>query len=198
MRKLIQALFSKPRAELLSTLVLHTDREWFLSDLAKHLRVSPSSLQRELARLTDAQIITRRADGKRVYYKVEERCPILPELQGLFLKTSGLVDVIADVLRPLRKRIQVAALFGSVARGEELAKSDVDLIIVGDLGLSDLSPALKKAETKLRREVQVFVYTPEEFRHKFNRKEHFVTNVVGGPLLKIIGDINEYAKAAGK
>lgn len=198
MRKLIQALFSKPRADLLSTLVLHTDREWFLSDLAKHLRVSPSSLQRELARLTEAQIITRRADGKRVYYKVEERCPILPELQGLFLKTTGLVDVLADALRPLRKQVEVAAIFGSVARGEELSKSDVDLLIIGSLGLSDLSPTLKKAEGKLRREVQAFVYTPEEFWHKFERKEHFVTSVVDGPLLKIIGDINEYAKVAGK
>jgi DNA-binding transcriptional ArsR family regulator len=198
MRKLIHALFSKGRADLLSALVLHPDREWFLSDLANHLGVSPSSLQRELARLTEAEMLIRRTEGKRVYYKLESACPILPELQGLFLKTSGLVDVVFEALRSQRKNIEVAAIFGSVARGEELATSDVDLLVIGNVGLSDLSSALKNAEAKLLREIQVFVYSPKEFWHKFEGKEHFLTSVLNGPLLNVIGEINGYMEAARK
>lgn len=198
MRKLIGALFSDARASLLSTLLLQPEREWFLTDLAKHLKVRPSTLQRELKNLTAAQILTRRVDGKRVYYRADERCPVLSELQGLFLKTAGLVDIIADALHPFRKQIHVAVIFGSVARGEELSRSDVDLLVVGQLGLADLASALKRMEAKLNREVQTLVYTEDEFRHKVERKEHFVKTVLEGPKLAVIGDINEYAQAATK
>jgi DNA-binding transcriptional ArsR family regulator len=196
MRKSIEALFPKVRSELLAILVLHPDTWWFLSDLAKHLRLTPSTLQRELGRLTEAGILTRRVDGKRVYFKADEVCPFLSDLQGLFIKTSGLVDVVRDALKPLRKRIETALIFGSIARGEELSRSDIDLLVVGELGLADLAPALKKAETRLKREVQAIVYRPAEFRSKVRGGEHFVTSVLAGPRLQIIGSLSDDVEAA--
>lgn len=108
------------------------------------------------------------------------------------------MDVVADALRPLRKQIAIALIFGSIARGEELSNSDIDLLIIGELGLSDLSPALREVEGKLKREVQAFVYTPKEFWHKFSREEHFMTSILNSPLLPVIGDIHDYIETAGK
>ncbi len=192
MRKGIEALFPRTRAAVLSAVLLHPEKWWFLSDLAKHLHVTPSTLQRELGRLTEAGILLRRVDGKRVYFKSDDSCPYRGELQGLFIKTAGLVDVIADCLKPFRKRIELAAIFGSIARGEELSRSDVDLLIVGDLGLADLSPHLKKAEAKLQREIQAMFFRPTEFKSRLRNKDHFITSVVKGTLLPIIGSIDEH------
>lgn len=192
----IEALFTKTKGNLLSALVLRPDEWWYLSDLAKHLRVTPSTLQRELLRLTAAGVISRRVDGKRVYYKADSRCPFLVDLQGLFLKTAGLKDVISNALRPFTKKIKVAAIFGSLARGEELSSSDVDLLIVGELNLEDLTPALKKAEASLRREIQTMIYRPVEFRAKIRAKDHFLTTIVGTRMVPIIGSLDDYVEKA--
>lgn len=198
MRTSIKSLFPKIRAELLAALVLHPERWWFQADLAKHLGVSPSALQRELKRMSEAGILLRRVDGRRVYYKADPRCPFLSELQGLFLKTAGMVDVVAEALKKLRSKISTALVFGSIARGDELSRSDVDLLVVGELGLSDLTPALKRAEAKLAREIQAIVYRPEEFRAKLKSKDHFLTSVLDGPTLPIIGTINDQLEATSK
>jgi DNA-binding transcriptional ArsR family regulator len=119
----LDALFPKTRQVILAATVLHPERWWYLSDLAKHLGVRPSSLQRELTSLVDAGVLRRRQDGNRVYFQAQPDCPFLPELQGLLVKTAGVVDTLREVLSPFAKRIDWAFVYGSMARAEELASS---------------------------------------------------------------------------
>ena len=129
MRKyILDALFPRTRQAILSAVLLRPDKWWYLTDLAKHLELSPSSLQRELASLVSGDLLTSRKDGKRVYYKVNQDCPIVEELQTIFVKTSGIADVINSSLRRLGGKIEIAFVYGSVARAEVLSTSDVDLI----------------------------------------------------------------------
>src|SRR5437773_7488411 len=109
--KAIDALFPRTRQAILAATLLHPDRWWYLSDLAKHLVVRPSSLQRELAALTSAEILRRRRDGNRVYFQANPDCPFLPELQGLLVKTAGIVDVVRETLAPFAKRIDWAFIY---------------------------------------------------------------------------------------
>jgi DNA-binding transcriptional ArsR family regulator len=131
MRKIIEALFPKTRADILTATLMHADKWWYLSDLAKHLQVSPSNLQRELISLVKASILIRKVEGNRVYYKADPNCPILLDLQNLLIKTSGLVDVIQSALSSFKSRIEFAFIFGSIASGDEISTSDVDLLVVG-------------------------------------------------------------------
>ncbi len=197
MRKQIDALFPKTKQGLLAALVLHPDKWWYLSDLAKHLHTSPSSVQRELRSLTEAGILTRRTEGKRVYFRPDSECPFLSELQGIFLKTSGLVDVLKNSLKGLAPRIDCAFIFGSVARGEEPSRSDVDLLIVGDIGLADLAPKLKEAEKRLLREVNPVTYSMKEFKKKVKNKDHFVSTVIKGEKLFLQGE-DEFLETVGR
>ncbi|MDX1513520.1 MAG: winged helix-turn-helix domain-containing protein, partial [Gammaproteobacteria bacterium] len=108
MRKsLLDSLFPRTRRNLLSTLLLRPDRWWYLSDLAKHLGVPPSSLQRELSSLASGDIVVRRKDGQRVYYRANKQCPILEELQSILVKTAGVADVIGSVVDKARGKIDV-------------------------------------------------------------------------------------------
>jgi DNA-binding transcriptional ArsR family regulator len=159
----LDALFPRIRQVLLAATVLHPERWWYLSDLAKHLHVPPSSLQRELAALVDAGILRSRRDGNRVYFQPNPDCPFLPELQGLLVKTAGVVDTLREVLSRFATRIDWAFVYGSMARAEELASSDVDLMIIGQVGLAELTPALRRAEARLSRPVNPTLYTREEF-----------------------------------
>jgi predicted nucleotidyltransferase len=198
MRKIrsLDALFPRIRQALLAATLLQPERWWYLSDLAKHLGVRPSSLQRELAALVEAGILNRRQDGNRVYFRPNPDCPFLPELQGLLVKTVGVVDVLREVLSRFTKRIDCAFVYGSVARAEELATSDVDVMIIGQIGLADLTTALRRAEARLGRLVNPTLYTREEFATKLHAGHHFLKAVLDGEKLFVLGDPHELAAIA--
>ena len=155
----LNALFPKTRQGILAASTLHPDRRWSLSDLARHMRVRPSSLQRELAALTEAGILRRRREGGRIDYQADPDCPILPELQRLLEKTAGLADVLHAVLTPLAPRIRVALVHGSIAAAKESGVSDVDLLVIGSLGLADLALPLREAQLRLGREINASVFS---------------------------------------
>ncbi len=117
MRNMLDALFPRTRQNILAALLLSPERRWYLSDLAQHLHVPPSSLQRELASLADAELLSRKTEGNRVYYRANPEHPLLPELQGLFAKTIGLADKVKAALEPFWADIDLAFIYGSAARG---------------------------------------------------------------------------------
>ena len=197
-KSLVAALFPKTRRAVLATTLMHPDRWWFLADLARHIGVPPSSLQREMESLVEVGVLLRRQEGKQVYFKPDPNCPILCELQGIMTKTLGLVDILRETLAPFKNCIKVAFVYGSIARGEELSESDVDLMVVGDVGLADLSPALHNAEERLAREVNPTLFSTEEFARKLKLGNHFLRTVAGAEKLLIFGSENDLAEAPGK
>ena len=195
-KPLIAALFPKTRRSVLAATVMHPDRWWFHADLARHLGVPPSSLQRELQSLVEAGILIRREEGKHVYFKPDPNCPLLPELQGIMTKTLGLVDVLRATMAPFQTAVRVAFVYGSIARSEELSESDVDLMVIGNVKLADLSPELSKAVATLGREVNPTVFSPEEFSRKLQDGHHFVTSVVQTKKLFVTGGLDDLARLA--
>jgi predicted nucleotidyltransferase len=182
MRKssVLTSLFPRVRCGVLAATLTQPAKWWYLSELADRLGTSPSSLQRELSSLVASGILAHRREGTRTYFKAETKSPVFRELQRLFEKTAGLVPVLEQMLRPFRDRIQCAFVYGSVAKGQEQALSDVDLMVIGSAGLSDLSPALRKAEERLGREVNATAYSLQEFREKISARDHFLAAVLRG------------------
>ncbi|MBI5709834.1 MAG: hypothetical protein HZC42_05925 [Candidatus Eisenbacteria bacterium] len=175
---------------------MEPDRWWYLSDLARELRVHHATLQRELARLTKAEILVSKRDGNRSYYRANEGSPIFPELRSLLAKTAGLADALRVALRPFASAIELAFVYGSVARASEVSGSDVDLFIVGRVGLKDLTPALRKAEQRLRRPVNPTIYARTEFRSKLAAGSPFLSNVLDNEKLFVIGALSDLERLA--
>jgi DNA-binding transcriptional ArsR family regulator len=194
----VDVLFPKTRQAILAATFLKPQRWWYMRELARHLRVTPSTLQRELASLVDGGILRRKREGKHVYFQAATDSPIFEELRGLVLKTVGLADVIRGALEPLADCIQWAFIYGSVARAEEHPASDVDLMIVGRVGLADVSSPLRKAEEKISRAVNPAVYTPEEFASKVKSNHYFITTVLRSKKLFVLGDPSGFGKTFGK
>jgi len=188
MRKLsiADALFSRTRQRLLAALLLNLPQPVYATELANRFGVRPSNLQRDLAKLTAAGILKMSRNGNRAYFQANEACPVFPELRGLLLKTSGLVDVLRGELAPLAAKINVAAVYGSMARGTETSGSDIDLLIIGSVKMIELVPLLERATEKLRRQINPTLYTPGEFSQKA-RRSHFVQSILGKPLLFVVG-----------
>jgi predicted nucleotidyltransferase len=194
----LSALFPHVRQGVLAATLTQPDKWWYLSELADRLDTSPSSLQRELSSLVASGILVHRREGTRAYFKAETKSPVFRNLQQLFEKTAGLVPTIEQMLVPFGDKILCAFVYGSVARSREHATSDVDLMLIGRTGLSDLSPALRKAEERMGREVNVTVYSPEEFRGKIRSRDHFLTAVLRRRKQFVKGSQIDLDKIAGQ
>jgi len=162
----LATLFPTLRVDVLAATLTQPDKWWYLSELAQFLRTTPSSLQREIEALVGGGILRQRHEGTRTYFKAETRSPLFPELRGLIEKTVGVLPTLQEVLAPLQADMDCAIIYGSVARSEEHTLSDVDLMVIGSVGLAELTPALRKAETRLGREVDATSYSTREFRDK--------------------------------
>ena len=194
--KMLDALFPRTRQNILAALLLSPARRWYLSDLAQCLGVPPSSLQRELASLAEAGILCREADGNRVYYQANAAFALLPELQSIFAKTVGLADQIRAALEPYETQVDLAFIFGSVARGERTAQSDVDVLVVGSVGMADLALPLRELERALQIPVNVTLFTLSEFWEKRRRNNHFLQTILRGQKIFLKGSEHELANAA--
>ena len=190
----IDVLLPRTKQHLLSAMLLQPGRAWYLSELARHIQVPPSSLQRELAQFVRAGIVLKRRDGNRVYFQADRACPIFQELSRILSKTVGLADVVREGLTPLRAKIDLAFLYGTIAHGEEGSTSDVDLMLVGKANLADLAMALRSLEEQLGRSVNPTVYTGHEFVKRIGEKNHFLSSVLKTEPMFIYGTADDLAR----
>jgi len=194
----LDSLFPSVRQGVLAATLTRPEKWWYLSELADFLHTRPSSLQRELSSLEQSGILEQRKDGRRTYFRAEARSPIFRELRSIFEKTVGLIPTLRAALRPFANKIACAFVYGSIARREERATSDVDLMVIGRVGLADLAPNLTKIEKRLGREVNVTDYSVEEFRKKVAQGDHFLTTVLKGSRQFVKGEQRDLDAVARK
>jgi predicted nucleotidyltransferase len=184
---LASLLFGVYRREVLALLLLHPENSLHVREIARVTGTIPGTLLRELNRLADAGVLLRKSVGNQVHFQANLACPIYEELRGILKKTSGLADVLREALEPLADRIAAAFVYGSVARGDERAGSDVDVMIVGDPKLAEVVRALAPAHETLRREISPNVYRAAEFGAKLAEGEPFLQRVMQDRKIYLIG-----------
>ena len=183
-----EVLFGRTRRAVLALLYGHADEEFYLRQIIRAAGVGQGSMQRELKMLVGSGLVLRRALGRQVYFKANPDSPVYAELRSLLLKTAGVADVLREALAPLAARIEVAFVYGSVARGDERRASDVDVMVIGDASFADVSQALGPAQQRLGREVNPTVYSPAEYRKKLAAGHHFVRSVTEREKLLLFGN----------
>ena len=198
MDSLSARLFGRVRREILGLLFGHPDEEYYFRQIVRLTGVGVGAAQRELENLTSAGIILRRPRGRSVFYQVNRDSPIYGELQSLFLKTSGAVEVIRRALAPLQRDIHFAIVFGSTARGRLRAVSDIDLMIVGNVAFGEIVSLLHEAQTGLGREINPVVYSPIEFRRRLRERHRFVDSILTNPHLFVLGSEREFERLVKK
>lgn len=191
---LASLFFSDYRRRVLGLLLLQPDRSYHVRELARLTGTSAGTLHKELARLTEAGVLRRESVGNQVRYSANRDCPIFEELASILRKTSGLIDVLAEALSSVESVIDLAFVFGSLARGEQHSASDVDVMVVGALGFADAVRALHPAQATLQREINPVVYSRDEFRRRAGSGDPFILQVLGDPKLFIVGNDNELGK----
>jgi len=193
-----RVLFGQTRRDVLALLLGRPDERFYFREILRATGGGSGAVQRELKQLVEAGLVERRSEGRQVYFSANRSAAIFPELQAIIQKTAGAADVLRAALAPLlrKERIAVAFVYGSVALGSQTAASDVDLLILGDITLADVIPAVRTAEGRLGREVNPSVYPVKEFRKKLKAGAPFLKRILAGAKVFIAGDERELERLA--
>lgn len=183
---------SVARTEILRLLFTEDQDSFYLRQLERETVVKKTALDAELKNLTEHGYVHARRDGNRVYYSANTHHPLYPELVSMVAKSFGEAAILKQLVHS-DDRIHLAVLFGSLAKGTAKAESDVDLIIVGKLGLRAFVKLLRILDDGLiQREINPNVYSPNEFAAKLAAKDHFLTAVLAEPYVLLKGELSEF------
>jgi predicted nucleotidyltransferase len=188
---LLDALMPPTRQGVLVATLLLPGKWWYLSELAGHLGTGASSLQREIEALVRAGILERRVDGRRSYVKVNENSPTFPELHGLMEKTAGIIPLLTKEIVRFNNKIKWSFVYGSMARGEEDAASDVDVMLIGEVSTMEIVPAFRRVENVIGRPINETIFSERDFRDSLKKKNHFLRTVLRSDKIMLKGSEDE-------
>ena len=188
------ALFTKVQQRVLGVLFGNPGRSFYANEVISLADSGTGAVQRELARLEAAELVTVTRIGNQKHYQANAAAPVFEELYSLVLKTSGLADVLRDGLAPLAEKISTAFVYGSVAQGQDMSTSDIDLMVVSDtLTYADIFAALEATVGRLGRPVNPTVYSQAELDKRVKQKNAFIERVLAQPKLWVIGRESDLA-----
>jgi predicted nucleotidyltransferase len=189
------ALFTKTQQRVLGVLFGQSERSFYANEIVALAASGSGAVQRELARLEAAALVTVLRVGNQKHYQANHAAPIFAELRSIVLKTSGVADVLHAALQPLWPSIELAFVYGSIAKGTERAGSDVDLMVIGSLpSNAQLLAALLPAQAQLGRAVNPTLYTPGEFAQRVGDARSFIVRVLEQPKVFVKGSEHDIAR----
>ena len=184
----IKALISsKTRIEILRILTVHSQNTYNINELSRVTKFSPRGVEKELKNLLSGGILKKEVIGNQHRFQLDPGCPIFTEIKALIIKTVGVVDVIKKALMAHEKEITSAFVYGSFASGNYGNESDIDLFVVSELPAFELTKMMGPVQEETGRPVNVAHFDPDEFEQRQTQKDHFISRVLEGPQIKIIG-----------
>jgi predicted nucleotidyltransferase len=196
MGTLSDILSSRVRAEIFRLLFGLDEKELHLREMERQAGLSLGTIRQDLQKLVKLDLVKTRRDSNRLYQRANVEHPLFPEIRNMVLKTSGLVEILREALD--KEGVKVAFIFGSLAIGRENAGSDVDLMVIGTIGLRTLSKWLSGVSDQIGREINPVVWSMDEFRQRQKKGNHFLSNVLESPKLFVIGSEKDLENGAIK
>lgn len=194
---LMDVLFPATRQRALAVLLSQPQSSYHLRELARMTESHAGTLGREMDKLTAVGLLLRVEQGNQVRYQANPSCPLFTDLAAIFRKTHGVVPALREALSPLDNGIALAWIFGSVAKGTETAGSDIDLLVLGDVGFADLVRTLHPLQESLQREINPVLYSTRELQARLQSGDAFARELLGKPKLLVKGDRDDIAKLVG-
>lgn len=196
MDTLSQILSSRTRAKIFKLLFGTKDEELHIREIERRTQLNDRTIRQELNKLLKLDLVIDRKDSNRVYFRANKKNPLYPDIHDLVLKSAGLRDVLWSALND--KGIEIAFVFGSISEGRETSESDVDLFVIGSLGMRKISSLLSGTADKIGREINTHVMTGDEIRKRYSSKDHFIDSVIKSKKFFIIGTEDDLKAVVGK
>lgn len=180
------ALFGKTQQQVLGLLYGKPENSYYLNEIVRLANIGKGTVVRELEKLRAAGLITSTRRGNQIHYRANINNPVFNELRSIVCKTFGLADVVNEALLPAIQKIDMAFIYGSIAKGDEHAESDIDVLIVADAtSYTEIFDLLGNAEQRLRRIINLSLYTSKEFNERRDGNQSFIQRVLNQPKIML-------------
>jgi predicted nucleotidyltransferase len=196
MNHFIKLFANSSLATTLGWLLSHPDEEFYQTAIAKHTQCALIQVQRALKVLAEIGLVTAKKQGRMVFYQTVKSHPVFSELKQIFFKMITTGESLKQTLITVSDKVDFAFIFGSIASGHESIDSDIDLFVIGDLTLLELSKILGPLARKLHRELNPVLFTLDEFLQGLTSKDHFIREVAAGEKIWLIGSETEFKNLA--
>jgi len=183
-----ELLLGRTRAAVLRELYANPDRRISFNELVRRVKSGVGAISRELAMLIDAGLVTEQREGHQRFVSAGISSPLFPELKALIAKASGAPEFIREALRGLEDQIEIALIFGSVAKGTERGDSDLDLFVIGTAGYSVVNQRMYAVEERLGRRVQTLYFDPTSATDRTSLQKSSTHAMLSGPKVFVVGD----------
>jgi predicted nucleotidyltransferase len=185
---LSNALFSKVQQRVLALIFGQPERSFYTSEIKRNVNSGTGAVERELSRLQRSGLVSIERIGNQKHYRANRQSPIFAELHSLVIKTVALTEPLRASLEPYSDKIKAAFVYGSVAKGMDTARSDIDLMVIGEeLSYSELYAALQNVENALGRKVSPTFLSPKDWRRKASDKGSFISKANALPKIFVFG-----------
>ena len=186
------ALFTKTQQRVLGLLYGRPDKSFYTNEIVRWADMGRGTIRRELERMVSAGLLSVSREGNQQHYRANPDSPVYPELLGIVRKTFGITDVMRKSLEPLISGVEFSFIYGSIAKGGETAKSDIDLLVVSDsLSYGDLINEFNQAEKLTGRTINPSIFTIKQIKKKLKEKNAFITRIMKLPKLWVKGSDND-------
>ena len=194
MRSFEQLFPSKSFVDILCLFVMHPQEEFYQTFISKFTGYAIVQVQRALKRLEAAELVSKHKSGNRVYYKTNREHPAFEDIKQALLKTILFGEKLKEALKPIENKIIFSFIYGSIAKGTDSKASDVDLFIIGDVKLRDISVSLGSLRGEIGREINISAYSKKQFLKKKEEGNNFISEVIASPKIWLLGEKNEFEK----
>jgi predicted nucleotidyltransferase len=189
------ALFTKTQQKIMGLLFQKPDTTFYLNQIVRLAKIGKGTIKRELEKMTAAGLLTVKYIGNQKHYQANSSAPVYNELIAITRKTFGIAEVIRQTLEPIKESIEFAFIYGSIAKATDTAKSDIDLMIIGnDLAYADIMNLLMPAEIQLQRIINPSIYLTQDFNNRLQQRNNLLTRILQQEKIIIMGSENVIKK----
>lgn len=193
LNSIADALFTKTQQKVLGLLYGKPDKSFYTNEIMRWASMGRGTVSRELEKLVGAGLLSATREGNQVYFQANQNNPVFKELAGIVKKTFGVADLLRQAIEPFDETIDLAMIYGSIAKGVDTKDSDIDLMLVGEsLGYGEIMERLLPLEASLGRSINPTIYSKEEFSAKIVSGDHFIMRVLEQPKIILKGDESEF------
>lgn len=188
------ALFTKTQQQIFALLYGRPQKSFYLKEILRMTGMGVATIKNELDSFLSSGILSMTKIGNQHHYQANPDCPIYDELINIVRKTFGIADVIKNACEPIQDQMDLAFIYGSIAKGEETADSDIDLLVISELTFAEVMNNLTEAEQTLTRKINPSIYTKKQIQSKIKQKNSFITRVLKQPKLWVLGAADDIKK----
>ena len=170
--------------KILNYFFVNPQESLYVNELSRKLALDKRNLVKKIKELEIEGILAHETRGNLKLYSINTRYPLYQEFRKIIMTTVGLEERLRSLLRGVAG-VKEAYIYGSYAKNAMDTHSDIDVLVVGSVGVVTVQKHISKLRREIDREISVTVMTQTDFNRRVKAKDPFIGGIFKQKHIKI-------------